>query len=142
MMNILNGGAHADTDVDVQEFMIAPIGATSFGEALQHGAEVYHALKAVLKDEGLATGLGEDRKSTRLNSSHVAISYAVFCLKKKSTCGWGMEAETIKEQVTEEEPRCAGQRNKSENANGANQSLRSGDEGNDVHLTPAGVVVQ
>jgi len=60
MMNILNGGAHADTDVDVQEFMIAPIGATSFGEALQHGAEVYHALKAVLKDEGLATGLGDE----------------------------------------------------------------------------------
>src|SRR5690625_1355991 len=60
MMNILNGGAHADTDVDVQEFMIAPIGATSFGEALQHGAEVYHALKAVLKAEGLATGLGDE----------------------------------------------------------------------------------
>lgn len=60
MMNILNGGAHADTDVDVQEFMIAPIGATSFGEALQHGAEVYHALKAVLKDEALATGLGDE----------------------------------------------------------------------------------
>lgn len=60
MMNILNGGAHADTDVDVQEFMIAPIGATSFGEALQHGAEVYHALKAVLKAEALATGLGDE----------------------------------------------------------------------------------
>ena len=56
MMNILNGGAHADTNVDIQEFMIAPIGASSFREALQQGAEVYHALKAVLKKKGLATG--------------------------------------------------------------------------------------
>jgi enolase len=60
MMNILNGGAHADTDVDIQEFMIAPIGAESFSEALRWGAEVYHALKAVLKKEGLATGLGDE----------------------------------------------------------------------------------
>jgi hypothetical protein len=58
MMNILNGGAHADTNVDIQEFMIAPIGAGSFKEALRWGAEVYHALKAVLKERGLATGLG------------------------------------------------------------------------------------
>jgi enolase len=60
MMNILNGGAHADTGVDVQEFMVAPIGATTFREALQWGAEVYHALKAVLKARGLATGLGDE----------------------------------------------------------------------------------
>ncbi len=60
MMNILNGGAHADTNVDVQEFMIAPIGAASFREALQQGAEVYHALKAVLKKKGLATGVGDE----------------------------------------------------------------------------------
>ncbi|NYI71805.1 enolase [Naumannella cuiyingiana] len=60
MMNILNGGAHADSDVDVQEFMIAPIGAPSFGEALRQGAEVYHALKSVLKAKGLATGLGDE----------------------------------------------------------------------------------
>ena len=60
MMNILNGGAHADTGVDVQEFMIAPIGAPSFKEALRWGAEVYHALKAVLKKQGLATGLGDE----------------------------------------------------------------------------------
>jgi enolase len=59
MMNILNGGAHADTAVDVQEFMIAPVGAATFAEALQHGAEVYHALKAVLKEKGLSTGLGD-----------------------------------------------------------------------------------
>ena len=60
MMNILNGGAHADTGVDVQEFMIAPIGASTFGEALRQGTEVYHALKSVLKQQGYATGLGDE----------------------------------------------------------------------------------
>jgi enolase len=60
MMNILNGGAHADSNVDVQEFMIAPIGAATFREALRWGAEVYHALKSELKARGLATGLGDE----------------------------------------------------------------------------------
>jgi len=60
MMNILNGGAHADTGVDIQEFMVAPIGAATFGEALRQGVEVYHALKSVLKQAGLATGLGDE----------------------------------------------------------------------------------
>ena len=60
MMNILNGGAHADSNVDIQEFMIAPIGAATFAEALQQGAEVYHALKSVLKKSGFATGLGDE----------------------------------------------------------------------------------
>ena len=60
MMNILNGGAHADTSVDIQEFMIAPIGAASFREALRQGAEVYHSLKSVLKKGGYATGLGDE----------------------------------------------------------------------------------
>ncbi|MGV3113220.1 phosphopyruvate hydratase [Corynebacterium freneyi] len=60
MMNILNGGAHADSGVDVQEFMIAPIGAESFSEALRVGAEVYHSLKKVIKDKGLSTGLGDE----------------------------------------------------------------------------------
>jgi enolase len=60
MMNILNGGSHADSNVDIQEFMIAPIGADSFREALRWGAEVYHELKAVLKEKGLATGLGDE----------------------------------------------------------------------------------
>ncbi len=60
LMNILNGGAHADTDVDVQEFMIAPMGAPTYREALQQGVEVYHALKSVLKGRGLATGLGDE----------------------------------------------------------------------------------
>ena len=59
MMNILNGGSHADSNVDIQEFMIAPIGAPTFKEALRMGAEVYHELKAVLKERGLSTGLGD-----------------------------------------------------------------------------------
>ena len=60
MMNILNGGAHADSNVDIQEFMIAPIGAESFAEAMRMGSEVYQALKKVLKDKKLATGLGDE----------------------------------------------------------------------------------
>ena len=60
MMNILNGGAHADTGVDIQEFMIAPIGAATFSEALRQGVEVYHCLKSVLKAGGYATGLGDE----------------------------------------------------------------------------------
>ena len=60
MMNILNGGAHADTNVDIQEFMIAPIGAATFSEAVQYGSQVYHALKSVLKSRGLVTGVGDE----------------------------------------------------------------------------------
>ncbi|GAB5079807.1 phosphopyruvate hydratase [Arthrobacter sp. AD-310] len=60
LMNILNGGSHADSDVDIQEFMIAPIGAETFSEGLRWGVEVYHNLKSVLKDKGLSTGLGDE----------------------------------------------------------------------------------
>ncbi len=60
MLNILNGGAHADTTVDIQEFMVAPIGATTFAEALQWGSEVYAALKSVLKEKGLTTSVGDE----------------------------------------------------------------------------------
>jgi enolase len=60
MMNILNGGAHADTNVDIQEFMVAPIGAESFSESLRWGAEIYHSLKSVLKQRGLATSIGDE----------------------------------------------------------------------------------
>ena len=60
MLNILNGGSHADSNVDIQEFMIAPVGAESFSEALRQGAEVYHSLKSVLNKEGLSTGLGDE----------------------------------------------------------------------------------
>lgn len=60
MMNILNGGAHADTNVDIQEFMVAPFGAENFGESLRWGAEIYHSLKSVLKKQGLATSIGDE----------------------------------------------------------------------------------
>lgn len=60
MMNIMNGGAHADNNVDIQEFMVMPVGAPSFKEALRWGAEIYHTLKAVLKSKGLATGVGDE----------------------------------------------------------------------------------
>jgi enolase len=90
MMNILNGGSHADSNVDIQEFMIAPIGAGTFREALQHGAEVYHALKAVLKKKGLATGLGDeggfapnlDSNRAALDLIAEAVSSAGFTLGK------------------------------------------------------------
>ncbi len=60
MMNILNGGAHADSNVDVQEFMVMPVGAPTFAEALRTGAEIFHALRASLKKRGLATGVGDE----------------------------------------------------------------------------------
>jgi enolase len=60
MMNIVNGGSHADNNVDIQEFMIMPVGAPSFSEALRHGAEIFHALKAVLRGRGLATAVGDE----------------------------------------------------------------------------------
>jgi enolase len=60
LMNILNGGAHADNNVDIQEFMITPIGAGTFSEALRWGAETYHALKSVIKQRGLSTGVGDE----------------------------------------------------------------------------------
>ncbi|HKY57217.1 MAG TPA: phosphopyruvate hydratase [Aeromicrobium sp.] len=83
MMNILNGGAHADSNVDVQEFMIAPIGATSFAEALRTGAEVYHALKAVLKVEGLSTGLGDEGGfAPSLSSNRAALDLIATAIDK------------------------------------------------------------
>ena len=60
LLNVLNGGAHADTSVDIQEFMVVPIGFTSFSEALRAGVETYHALKSILKKKGLATSVGDE----------------------------------------------------------------------------------
>ena len=71
MMNIMNGGAHADSDVDIQEFMIAPIGAPTFREALRWGAEVYHSLKKVVKERGLSTGLGDEGGFAQIGRAHV-----------------------------------------------------------------------
>ncbi|SEE96055.1 phosphopyruvate hydratase [Ruania alba] len=83
MMNILNGGSHADSNVDIQEFMIAPIGASSFKEALRWGAEVYHALKGVLKERGLATGLGDEGGfAPNLESNHAALDLIVESIEK------------------------------------------------------------
>ncbi|MCR3722527.1 MULTISPECIES: phosphopyruvate hydratase [Prauserella salsuginis group] len=83
MMNILNGGAHADTDVDIQEFMIAPIGAESFREALRWGTETYHALKSVLKSRGLATGLGDEGGfAPSLSNNREALDIIVEAIKK------------------------------------------------------------
>jgi enolase len=83
MMNILNGGAHADSNVDVQEFMIAPVGAATFSEALRHGAEVYHALKSVLKAKGLATGLGDEGGfAPNLDSNRAALDLIVEAIGK------------------------------------------------------------
>jgi len=82
MMNILNGGSHADSNVDIQEFMIAPIGAATFSEALQQGAEVYHALKAVLKKKGLATGLGDEGGfAPDLSSNRAALDLIAEAIK-------------------------------------------------------------
>jgi enolase len=83
MLNILNGGAHADTDVDIQEFMIAPIGAESFREALRWGAEVYHSLKSVLKGRGLATGLGDEGGfAPNLTSNREALDLITTAIEK------------------------------------------------------------
>ncbi|NBU32512.1 MAG: phosphopyruvate hydratase [Actinobacteria bacterium] len=83
MMNIINGGAHADSDVDIQEFMIAPIGAETFGEALRMGAEVYHALKGVLKSKGLSTGLGDEGGfAPNLPSNRAALELIVEAIGK------------------------------------------------------------
>jgi enolase len=82
MMNIVNGGSHADSNVDVQEFMIAPIGAATFREALQHGAEVYHALKSVLKKKGLSTGLGDEGGfAPNLDSNRAALDLIAEAVK-------------------------------------------------------------
>ena len=82
MMNILNGGAHADSNVDIQEFMIAPIGAESFAEAMRMGSEVYQALKKVLKDKKLATGLGDEGGfAPNLDSNRAALDLIEEAIK-------------------------------------------------------------
>ena len=83
MMNILNGGSHADSNVDIQEFMIAPLGAPSFREALRWGAEVYHTLKGVVKDRGLSTGLGDEGGfAPNLDSNAEALDLIVSAIEK------------------------------------------------------------
>ena len=83
MMNIVNGGSHADSNVDIQEFMIAPIGAGTFAEAFRWGAETYHALKAVLKARGLSTGLGDEGGfAPNLDSNREALDLILEAIAK------------------------------------------------------------
>ncbi|CAA7599679.1 phosphopyruvate hydratase [Acididesulfobacillus acetoxydans] len=83
MMNILNGGKHADNNVDIQEFMVMPVGAANFAEALRMGAEVYHALKAVLKEKSLATGIGDEGGfAPNLNSNADALMAIVDAIER------------------------------------------------------------
>ena len=83
MLNILNGGAHADSNVDIQEFMIAPVGAGTFSEALRWGAETYHALKAVLRENGLSTGVGDEGGfAPDLPSNSKALDLIVTAIEK------------------------------------------------------------
>ncbi|TFC05934.1 phosphopyruvate hydratase [Cryobacterium adonitolivorans] len=82
MMNIINGGSHADNDVDIQEFMVVPIGASSFSEGLRWGVETYHALKGLLKSKGLATGLGDEGGfAPNLPSNRAALDLIVEAIK-------------------------------------------------------------
>jgi len=83
MMNILNGGKHADNNVDLQEFMVMPAGATSFNEALRMGSEVYHALKGILKTKGLGTGVGDEGGfAPDLSSNEEAIKVIIEAIEK------------------------------------------------------------
>ena len=83
MMNILNGGSHADSNVDIQEFMVAPIGLPTYKEALRAGAEVYHSLKSVLKSKGLATGLGDEGGfAPNLPSNRDALDLILIAIEK------------------------------------------------------------
>ncbi len=83
MMNVINGGAHADSNVDIQEFMILPIGAESFREALRWGAETYHALKALMSSKGLSTGLGDEGGfAPNLDSNRAALDLLMEAIQK------------------------------------------------------------
>ncbi|HWD39346.1 MAG TPA: phosphopyruvate hydratase [Fimbriimonas sp.] len=83
MMNILNGGAHADSNVDFQEFMILPVGASTFSEALRWGSEIFHTLKAVLKSRGLNTGVGDEGGfAPNLESQELAFDYILEAISK------------------------------------------------------------
>jgi enolase len=83
MMNILNGGAHADSNVDVQEFMVMPAGVSSFAEALRTGAEIFHALRSILKKRGLSTGVGDEGGfAPNLRANHEALDIVMEAVQK------------------------------------------------------------
>ena len=86
MMNILNGGAHADNNVDIQEFMVMPVGAESFRHALRIGAEIFHSLKAVLKAKGYNTAVGDEGGfAPNLGSNEEAITVILEAIEKQAT---------------------------------------------------------
>ncbi|NGX45889.1 MAG: Enolase, partial [Chlamydiae bacterium] len=83
MMNIINGGAHADNQLDFQEFMIRPIGAPTFGEAVRWGAEIFHTLKGLLQEEGNVTSVGDEGGfAPRLDSNEAALDYILKAIEK------------------------------------------------------------
>ncbi len=83
MMNVVNGGSHADNNVDLQEFMIMPLGAPTFGEALRYGAEIFHTLKKILNEKGLATGVGDEGGfAPNLGSNREALDLLVAAIEK------------------------------------------------------------
>ncbi len=83
MMNILNGGAHADSNVDIQEFMVVPLGLPSFSEGLRAGAETFHALRSILKQRGLSTGVGDEGGfAPSLKANHQAIELVLEAIGK------------------------------------------------------------
>jgi enolase len=83
LMNVINGGAHADNDLEFQEFMLAPIGAASFSEAMRWGTEVFHILHAILKDKGLATGIGDEGGfAPGIGTAHEALDLLVAAIQK------------------------------------------------------------
>ncbi|MBC8349890.1 MAG: phosphopyruvate hydratase [Verrucomicrobia bacterium] len=83
MMNVLNGGSHSDAPIDIQEFMIMPVGASSFSEALRMGCEIFHALKKVLKDQGLSTAVGDEGGfAPNLPSNAAALEYLSVAVEK------------------------------------------------------------
>jgi len=83
MMNVLNGGSHADNNVDIQEFMIMPVGAPTFAEALRYGAEIFHSLKGILGEKGLATSVGDEGGfAPNLGSNREALDYLMMAIEK------------------------------------------------------------
>ena len=83
MMNIVNGGSHADNDVDIQEFMIAPVGAPNFSEALRYGCEIFHSLKSILKSKNLNTNVGDEGGfAPNVNSSAEVIEIILSAVEK------------------------------------------------------------
>ncbi len=83
LMNVINGGVHADNELELQEFMLAPVGAASFSEALRWGSEIYHALKGLLKDKGLATGVGDEGGfAPQIATASEALEFMIRAIEK------------------------------------------------------------